>query len=263
MMKPSVSVFFSCTPGGERALAFASDLARLLSSDTVTVCVPGNKAVHPQVARLVDVNPDMAQSARVGGTVVKMPGFAVDNVAIRTFYDSGHTLEFPPQTIVVDARLAALRADLNVLVPLDERGLQSRGRGPLLVPFGDGTSGVRAGRLAVALAAALGHKVVFYHSTWKNPAVSSTSPEDHMIEKAAETRRTLEGLAAAAGVEFETLIETAADVVEGTILCAMRSGANLIVMARGLKTIIGSYVDKALEHSPVPLLIAADERSVA
>jgi hypothetical protein len=260
MVNPSVCVFYQCTPEGERALAFASDLAGLLGAEQLSVYLERSQAGAGLLALPASTSAHQVQSLRVTDRVARVPGFAHSRLEVRAFERSAMAAAFPPNSIVVDGRLAGQRSDVTVLVPFDETGLETRGKGPFVVPFGDGPSGLIAGRLAVALAARLDRQLVFYHSTWKNAAVRSADAADHMIPQAVDKRRALEKLAGDSGVGFQIVVETADDVVEGLIHCAMRVRANLIVMRRGLKTIIGSYVSQALEQSPVPILIAGADR---
>jgi hypothetical protein len=131
----------------------------------------------------------------------------------------------------------------------------------VLVPFGDSIEAVTAAERGITLAKALGVHVVLYHTTWKDDSLDSALPESHMCSEAREVCRALNELAQTCGVACKTVVETADDVVEGIIRCALRESARLLVMSRSSKTTVGCYVDQALIQSPVPLLaIAALDR---
>jgi hypothetical protein len=125
------------------------------------------------------------------------------------------------------------------------------------VPFGDSLTAFPAANMAITLGKKLALPVVFYHTTWKDEEEQSTDPADHMCDGARAVRKLLEETATKAGVEFSFAIETADDVAEGILQCAMRLSVRLIVMPRSAKTTLGCYVNQALAKTPVPLLAVA------
>lgn len=240
------------TPAGRKALKFAADLALQLGEDRLHVCFPATTTQQiallplpawPQAARL--------QERNIRDSVCLITGLVPSQIELESadYEPPAHT-----QAIFVDDQAAGNR---NTLVPFDESGLDERGKGPLLVPFGTDQSGVRAAQLGLPLARKLGREVVFYHTTWVNNQIAASSdPQSHMCGPAQEVGRLLLAHARAAGVECRMIVETARDVVLGTLRCAIREQARLIVMSREPKILLGSYVDRALEQSAVPLLVA-------
>lgn len=178
------------------------------------------------------------------------------------------TEQMPQNAILVQDDLR--RDDVHTLAPFDEARFAGRSGGGLLVPFGEGHSGLSSATLALALAEELHMPVTFYHTTW--PAAGCTSPDarQHMCSEALAVCQTLERMATSAGVSFHTHIEMANDVVEGILQCAValpRPGraslpADLIVMSAGTNIGIGSYVDKTMAFSSTPLLVVAGKGGV-
>jgi nucleotide-binding universal stress UspA family protein len=163
--------------------------------------------------------------------------------------------------IIVDHNLAFERDDLSVLFPCRESTLLGRGNGPILVPFGDGQSVMPAAQLGFALAQKLSLPVVLYHTTWSVPGLTATDPKEHMCSSAQALLKTLQTMAEQSGVECSVVVETADDVVEGLLQCALRQSARLIVMSRSAKTTIGCYVSQTLRKTPIPLLAIASPRA--
>jgi hypothetical protein len=162
--------------------------------------------------------------------------------------------------ITVDHNLAFLREDLSVLYPCREKTLLARGIGPILVPFGDGISALPSAALAFELARALALPVVLYHTTWRNPELAAAPAEEHMCEGARLLMAQLKRQAAQAYVEATVVVETADDVVEGVLQCALRHSARLVIMARSAKTTMGCYVKQTLAKTPIPLVALASKR---
>jgi nucleotide-binding universal stress UspA family protein len=223
-------------------IGFAADLYRATAAESLLIHLPAQQ----QPAGIL---PDLAeaqarQRRRVVADVSTLTGLSPDQFEI--------VEELDPDAIVVDDQIAWHCHHLTVLTPFSEQRLLARGPGSIMVPFGDGRSA-----LALPLAAALKMPVIFYHTTWRNPLVQSQTPADHMCADAVGISSQLSAAADAAGVPYTFEIETADDVVEGLLQCAMRSSSRLIAMARSTRTTVGSYVDHALRRSPVPLLVVA------
>ena len=131
----------------------------------------------------------------------------------------------------------------------------------MLVPFGNGTSGLRAGRFAANFDQAIvGSKLTFYHTTWRNPVVSSDVPALHVCEGARVVQEELDERTR--GIEHAFRIETADDVTEGIVRAALDESSDLIVMARGAHTVTGNYVDRVLARTTVPVLVVRDVKEV-
>jgi hypothetical protein len=244
---------FRRTTEGRLALSFAADLFKKLDRG------PG-KTLH------IFLEPDLADAARISTEAKAVDQILTDqNSAVLAEAAAGTGLsnaeiEITNQEgdgIIIDHATAFERADLDVLYPSREKTLLARGKGPLLVPFGDSLSAFPAAKIAIDLGKKLALPVVFYHTTWKDQETPSTDPADHMCEGAREVQKLLTDAATKAGIDFSFAIETADDVAEGILHCAMRLSVRLIVMPRSAKTTLGCYVNQALAKTPVPLLAVA------
>ena len=250
-----ISCVYNRTAVGRLALVFAADLWSKLYADN------GNN-LHiylrsdPAGAASIDANAAdklMAVEARlVHGDVLRKSNLPAAALTI----DTNHAVS----GIIVDHNLAFEREDLSVLFPCRESTLLGRGTGPILIPFGDGQSCMPAAELGLALAKKLGLPVVFYHTTWAVPGLAETDAQAHMCASAQKLLKTLQAMAEQAGVECSLVIETADDVVEGLLHCALRQSARLIVMSRSAKTTVGCYVSQTLRKTPIPLLAMASPR---
>lgn len=232
-----VLVPYIASEEGTRLIRFAGDLSRRLGATL--------NLILPEVSNQSSWDLVVEESTRVR-TLVKELGFLCD-VIVRNI----ELIKNEPGSIFV-LNTFPKRMDLTILTPFWEQALQDEKEHCVLIPFG----GRDAGRFAVAsvmpIIAALGFRVVFYHTTWRE-GIASQNAEDHMAEEARLTRTMVEGIARDAHVPFETVIETAEDVVEGIILGALAHKASLIVATHGLNVIAGSYA-KQLRIGPVPLL---------
>lgn len=254
-------VVFSDTPEGATALTFAADLNKMTGSGKLLVHV----RVKAQCSRMAqgasDQNADIEQRQRVLTHVQALTGLSENEIELVEF-DSTGSVEFPAGSIVVDHGLVGRRSDFNVLIPFDEPRLDERGNGPFLIPFGDSESDLDAADIGLPLARKLNRPVVFYHTTWRNADITSQDARDHMCEGALAVLAALEKKASELGVEFRTEVETAPDVTEGILHSAVRNAASLIVVDRGRRTLIGSYVNQILDQSPIPTLVAAPSQQV-
>jgi hypothetical protein len=264
--------FNVCAVFGERrsmksAVSYAGRLASLLGLEKVHVYLPGTVTAVP-APRVVSADAAELQRQRVEKTVMEWQNHPVqvhDDVDIAT----ASLDQLPPNSIVVSNGLALKRRDLTVLQPFDESQVL-RASGSILVPFGDGDSGMIAALVAVPLAQALSLEVLFYHTTWRSEKVESDDAEDHMCVNSRAQYRHLERIAQDAGIAYRIGVEMADDVVFGMLHCALTGDVegdaepkpvNLIVMAHGLNTHIGSYVEKALKVSATPILVVGTERA--
>jgi len=258
---------YSTTPEGLNALAFAVSLYRLVGEGQLQLYL-GTDAKAASLAVSGTDCADAIQKERVIKDVSAVTKLPQESINLVSFPQDGSPIPFPTGAIVVDNGRQHERHDINVLVPFDEKALDSRGTGPILIPFGDGESGKVAALLGLRLAIKLKREVVFYHTTWR-ANVDSEDPADHLCAEAREVRAQLESWARNAGVAFQTRIEMAPDVTEGILHAAVDAAvdaavepagdlsASLIVTSRGRKTKIGSYVDQLLNESPFPLLIVS------
>ncbi|MBS1992973.1 MAG: universal stress protein [Cyanobacteria bacterium SZAS LIN-3] len=250
-----ITCVFRRSTEGRLALLFAADLIRLCQeadgvNNVLHIYLETGEADAAQIAsesRPV-ANLLAEQNAHVLAEVAAITGLAPEFIALAGTDTSG---------IIVDHTMAFERADLDVLSPSREQSLLARGKGPLLVPFGDSLSALPAANIAIALGKKLTLPVVFYHTTWRDESVASPKAEDHMCAEAREVAAVLKSRATTIGVEFSFAVETADDVAEGILQCALRQGARLIIMPRSAKTTIGCYVNQALAKTPVPLLAVA------
>lgn len=144
------------------------------------------------------------------------------------------------------------RMDLTILSPFWESAWLAKADHRVLIPFGGRDAGRFATATVMPIMKALGFRVIFYHTTWRE-GIRSIDPADHMAPEARVTQRMVEELARDAGVPYIVLIETAEDVTEGIILAALNLNASLIVTTHGLNVIAGSYATQ-LRIGPVPLL---------
>jgi nucleotide-binding universal stress UspA family protein len=245
-----ITCVFRRTAEGRLALAFAADLLRLLGSaagETLNIYVEPGEADAARISSQATPTSQILaeQNSRILEEVAGLTGLPAGAIDIS---------ESAADCILVDHILAFERADLDVLYPSREKTILGRGRGPLLVPFGDSHTALPAANIAIMLGKLLALPVVFYHTTWADETVTSQVPADHMCEGAKEVAVLLRQNATNAGIEFSFVIETADDVAEGILQCALRQSARLIVMPRSAKTTIGCYVNQALAKTPVPLL---------
>ena len=162
----------------------------------------------------------------------------------------------PRAALVVDAALARRRVDAWVVAPQMEHSVQSRGDGPMCIPLGNDESGSYASLVGIPIARALGVPVRFYHTTWKNSAVASADPREHMAADAREVLATAERRADVQRVPYRTVVEMADGVAEGVIRAALRERCCAIITARGRGTGRGSYVDQLIDESPIPVWTA-------
>jgi nucleotide-binding universal stress UspA family protein len=250
-----ITCVYRRTTEGRLALVFAADLLKLLGSESGEILNvyldPGRADATRISSNDCPIDQILAeQESRVLAEVATLTGVPARAIAI-TACDA--------DCILIDHTTAFERADLDVLYPSREKTLLARGKGPLLVPFGDSNTALPAANIAIMLGKTLSVPVVFYHTTWVDEAVTSRAPEDHMCQGAREIAELLKQNATKAGIEFSFAIETADDVAEGILQCALRRSVRLIVMPRSAKTTIGCYVNQALAKTPVPLLAVASK----
>ncbi len=254
-----ISCVYNRTASGRLSLAFAADLWKSLNGSSANQLQIFLQVDESGAAILSDIgaaaDPDTVvgiEQTLVAADIVRKTTLPSQSIALCTTIDS--------DAVIVDHNMAFQRHDLTVLYPCRETTLLGRGAGPIMVPFGDGDSVLSAAALAFELASRLHLSVVLYHTTWTVQGLSSAEPQDHMCQSAQAVLATLLKMATAAGVHCTTVVETADDVVEGLLQCALRQNARLIVMSRSYKTTVGCYVDQTLRQTPIPLVALASPK---
>ncbi|OYV27417.1 MAG: hypothetical protein B7W98_01840, partial [Parcubacteria group bacterium 20-58-5] len=200
-----ITCVFRRTTEGRLALLFASDLLKLWHGQdksntqqaTLYVFLTPGAADAKRIA-----SPELPsdrllndQRQRVLSEVVSISGWPAERIVLTDeLLKSGDANE-----ILVDHISAFERADLDVLYPSREQSLLARGKGPILVPFGDSQSALTAAQIALDMAAAMILPVVFYHTTWIDQSVHSDKPEEHMCQAARQVAATLRQTAEAVG----------------------------------------------------------------
>lgn len=229
-------------------LSFARALMLLLKSSTLQVRATAPKGSRAQLSS--------EQANRIRSDVAKLTGIETTSVEI--------VEDFAPGALAVDNFPNPKRSDISWVVPMDERGLNTRGKGPILVPFGNGISAMRGYNLAAQLVLAANAEggegqasVLFYHTTWKNPSVKSEEAAQHMCPQAVAIRNLLEKAATDAGVPFTTVIQTADDVADGILHTALMHQARLIIMPQSRMVEVGDYCFRVIAKSPVPIIALA------
>jgi cation diffusion facilitator family transporter len=261
LLEQRICVVFSDTPEGAISLTFAADLNKMAGAGKLLVYVRVKAQCSLMAQGTSDRNADAEQRQRILAHVQALTRLDENQIEFVEF-DSTGSIDFPAGSIVVDHGLVAKRSDFNVLIPFDEPRLDERGNGPFLIPFGDSESDLDAADVGLPIAQKLGRPVIFYHTTWRNAEVTSDDAREHMCDGALAVLTALEAKATALAVEFKTEVEMAPDVTEGILHCAVKNAASLIVVDRGRRTLIGSYVNQLLDQSPIPTLVAAPSTDV-
>ncbi len=261
MLNANVCAIFRSTPDSMANLLFAASLLKLTGSKYLNVLVLQHGYRGYLATGWARVGA-MRQADLVGAEVERITGLPPELIRILDGGEQLATMRFPERALVVDDHLSLARTDVHSIATWGETSFTRRAGKSVLVPFGDGEAGVRAAAFVQPLVTGLGLKFVFYHTTWRDPKIASDDPHVHMCAPASRIRSQLEELARAAGTPFQTVIEMADDVVEGSLHCAMRVQASLIADARGPNTMMGSYVDQMLAQSPVPVLVVANRKEV-
>ena len=143
----------------------------------------------------------------------------------------------------------------------------------LLVPIDDSALSTETVRQAVMFASTLGAKITFFHAKADYGASSLgalervMSPSAFNEEMAGEARALLakaETVARAANVTYASVYVTSDRPYAAILDAAQRNGCDLVFMAshgeRGLKSLIlGSQTQRVLQHTTIPVLVAAVE----
>lgn len=246
-----VGVAYDPTPRGVNAIRFAASLA--VQCGELRVLLPGS----PDPAELPGLF-DQVVEWTVQRSSPSLFGWKErrDAAALMPVGDPA-TFVFGPDSILVGA---STRRDVHVLAPRAESSVYA---GVAMVPLGNRESGQYVLERGLPLLRGVGfHGVVFYHTTYRNPDVTSDAPGDHMDPGAVDLLGTAERAARALGLSTETMVETSPKVSDGVIAAALAARCSLIVMARGLARRGTGYVDEVLEASPVPVLVVGRQTEV-
>lgn len=256
-----VCVSYRDTSAGRTALHCALDVARMLGVKSISLFVPCDSGAAALVGESTEGGCStqgmrIVQAVRASGVL--------DDFEVHC-YDSGSPAPFPEDAVIVDSEVPHRRIPQAVLDPAHETSLFARRQGPILVAFSDGDSGLVAATAAFELAlrrrqtkpvVAGEPEVILYHTTWADPEAISQDPKDQMCDAAIKVMLALEQAAGERGVAFATIVETHDDVVQGVVEIALRERAVLIAVARGAQIRQGSYVDRVVAQSPIPIWLA-------
>ena len=167
-------------------------------------------------------------------------------------------IEVEPGTIVIGNSIAEKRQPYTVIAPRYMLEFDPHGKKKIMVPLGDGPAGIKASTFAIWFAKRTRFSLVFWHTTWRNPKVSSENPWDHMIDNAKLTLLKAQTMATEAGVPYEVDIRSVPEAIaDGIVAAAYDHDVCLITMTRGDKAVLGSHCDSVVERSPIPLLVVA------
>lgn len=245
MDKPTLKVCVDYFRNIDRVpnLAFARTLMVCFDSPTLYV-----RALAPAGA-----NAHLAseQVERVRADVATLTGLSIDQVQILD--------DFPSGCIAVDNFPICSRHDVTWVVPMDERGLTVRGKGNIMVPFGNGVSALKAFALAAPIALSSSLPLVFYHTTWRNSRIDSANPADHICADARLIQGQLEAAARELNIASSTVIECADDVADGILHTAMSQSSRLIIMPQSQMVEVGDYCYRVKDKSPVPVMVIGRE----
>lgn len=243
------------TPHGERELCYAIDLGRRLGV-SLTILVP-EPARGIELTRGGVLGRTAIELARIRAIAERHMGTA--RIELVVCHAEQRSFLFPPASILVGNAPSRTPRHISLMAPADETNLEMRGRGELCIPLGSGSSGEAAIRCGVARATQLHLPILFYHTTWKNEATASQDPKEHVCFEARTHLSVAEAVARRQNIACRTIVQTAPDVAEGIVRAALREHCLMIFMVRSATTGRGSYVDRVLEQSPIPVWVAARE----
>ena len=146
----------------------------------------------------------------------------------------------------------------------------------VLVPIDDSPLAVEIVRQAVRLASTLGAKVTFFHAKTDygtsslgalERVLAPAAFDEHVAGEARAILAKAETVARAAGVAYDSAVMTSDRPHEAILETADARGCDLIVIAshghRGLKGVmLGSQTQKVLQHTTIPVLVAAVESNL-
>ena len=250
------------TRSGRSELRYAAALAAL-TGGPLTVVLPFTGESHILTSIVWGACETMeiaeTEDARIRGRLGEL-GIDFDRVAFIGDM-AGFPFAFPKEALLVGNFLRADDRAVLRAVPFDQSRPKAADRAlRIMVPFAGGPSGLRAASAAARFGQALGGnvEVTLYHTTWPDPDVVSDIPSFHMCEEVEKRQARVETELLGFSSQ-RSLIEMTEDVPGGILRAALRLDIDLIVMARGASTARGSYVDRVLSRSTVPVLIAPEE----
>ncbi|MDE1970046.1 MAG: universal stress protein [Patescibacteria group bacterium] len=240
-MISEVSVIFQVTATADHALRYARDLASLL---------------HVNLTVFVDSWLGTDEKERIARAVVER----VDGEGI--VYKPLRALRMPMGSSVcnlVVTNTPSQCAEFSCVMPHNETQVSRSEKGEIMIPFGDGRSGIRAASLGIPLARQLGYSVFLWHTTWRDERVFSADPYAHMCAEARTVFSILKEACVQERVPYRIGIDMADSIPGGIVRIALREHMSLICMARGANTGKGSYVDLVSARTPTPLVIVGGE----
>ncbi len=252
-MITTVACIFRASRRGLGELMFAYDIARRLRvpldvyAATVSVGVAYPDFQATQAKRIRELLPAVSE--------IKI---TVRDYALQS---QGDTLDLTAETLLVSNTISQTNA--SVVVPKNELSLAGHGLGSILVPLGNGESGRYVLEHGLKAVRQLGNQIVLYHTTYRNPTIKDPDLRLHMCEEARQLIGYGEFLARQHELSASRVIEAADSVVAGIVQAAIINCCSLIVMARGTDTTRGSYVDRLLQESMIPVLIIGREKARA
>jgi hypothetical protein len=252
------------TLSGDRELRYAARLTLAIGVAELRIYVQCDRAAAALVAgeeRVAEVLKLREQAVRQRcSAIAQLPE---SQIGFEFF--EGTLPNFPNGAIAVGQRYAEERPcpGVHALVPDSEVSIEQRG-GPLVIPFGNRNTALRAAELGMRLAKLLERKVILYHSTWRSNKVNSDEPRENMCPAAIEVMGKLEQLSSRLGVQCQTVVEMAPDVTLGIRNCAGAHFASLLICAfgrwkGGAGGSSGSHVTKLVKQTAYPLLIVQEE----
>ena len=251
----NVHVAYGFSGRARRALGFAAAFADRLRAE-LFVWIGRDAAAAALIESALSKSIADREDTHVRDRVMIDVGLSAPSLRPRFVRGNPEEAARGVDSVLVSQHVGRLNPGVAQLVPMDERAIEARGRGPICLPFGNGDSGRLAARAALPLAKALGLPLLLYHTTWKERALPATAPaEAHMTAGARVLQREIEAEASLSGVPCRALIETATAVVQGVSRAALNERCALIVMARGKNVERGSYADGVLARTTVPVFL--------
>lgn len=250
--KAAVAVVYQSHRPGQARLNYALNLAARLGHEACLL-VPTD-ARERRLAADLDLAPLAVREPVLAETKVPVTVCVGESPVLRARLAAYH------EVIGVTQEKDEIWDGHDCLYVADEATVCRRpGRPTVFLPFGDSLSSFPAVRRAVNLAAALDGQLVCYHTTWRDPTLADDEPAEHMCTAARAVQEAVQVYASSRGVTPEFIIEMADAVDKGSLRCALRYGANFMVMVRGRRTVKGSYVDEVLTRATMPVLVVNKE----
>jgi nucleotide-binding universal stress UspA family protein len=122
----------------------------------------------------------------------------------------------------------------------------------ILIPIDEKEENLVSVRIGVEIAKQINGKIIFYHTTWRREDLDSEDVMKHCDEEAISCLSSAKKMAE--GIENESIVEMQETIEGGIIGCAVRTGADLIIMTNS-RSIIGGKAELVLDNSMYPMLI--------